>query len=55
MSSPVVKMDGDSKHGEENCQLKENRVHEDAGGLIVQNPNQTLNKGKSEFYQRERL
>ena len=40
--SPVVKMDRDSKDREEHCQLKENRVHEDAGGLIVQNPNQTL-------------
>ena len=39
---PVVKMDRDSKHGEEDRQLKENRVHEDAGGLIVQNSNQTL-------------
>ena len=39
---PVVKMDRDSKHGEEDCQLKENRVHEDAGCLIVQNSNQTL-------------
>ena len=44
--SPVVKMDRDSKDREENCQLKENRVHEDAGGLIVQNPNQTLKYGQ---------
>ena len=39
---PIVKMDCDSKHGEEDCQLKENRVHQYAGGLIVQNPNQSL-------------
>ena len=35
-------MDRDSKHGEENCQLKEDRVYENAGCLIVQNSNQTL-------------
>ena len=49
-------MDRDSKHGEEDCQLKENGVHEDAGGLIVQNSNQALKEQRKirDFYQGER-